>query len=101
MLTLLAFDMIATFMTLIMTKRMSVLTALVLVPIVFAIAGGFARSLGPMMLDGVRALAPTAVMLLCAIPFFSIMIDVGQFPDRERLPLGSRLSLTSVVDSTC
>ena len=32
-----------------------------------------------MMLDGVRALAPTAVMLLFAILFFSIMIDVGLF----------------------
>jgi len=31
------------------------------------------------MLDGVKALAPTAVMLLFAILFFSIMIDVGLF----------------------
>jgi CitMHS family citrate-Mg2+:H+ or citrate-Ca2+:H+ symporter len=79
MLTLLAFAMIAVFMALIMTKRMSVLTALILVPIVFAIIGGFARDLGPMMLDGVKALAPTAVMLLFAILFFSLMIDVGLF----------------------
>ena len=79
MLTLLAFAMIVVFMALIMTKRMSVLTALILVPIVFAIVGGFSRQLGPMMLDGVKALAPTAVMLLFAILFFSIMIDVGLF----------------------
>lgn len=79
MLTLLAFAMIVVFMALIMTKRMSVLTALILVPIVFAIVGGFARDLGPMMLDGVKALAPTAVMLLFAILFFSLMIDVGLF----------------------
>ena len=79
MLTLLAFAMVTVFMALIMTKRMSVLTALILVPIAFAIVGGFARNLGPMMLDGVRALAPTAVMLLFAILFFSIMIDVGLF----------------------
>ena len=79
MLTLLAFAMIVVFMALIMTKRMSVLTALILVPIAFAIVGGFSRQLGPMMLDGVKALAPTAVMLLFAILFFSIMIDVGLF----------------------
>ncbi len=86
MLTLLAFAMIAVFMGLIMTKRMSVLTALVLVPIAFALLGGFARDLGPMMLDGVKALAPTAVMLLFAILFFSIMIDVGLFePVVERV----------------
>ena len=35
MLTLLAYGMIVVFMALIMTKRMSVLTALALVPIVF------------------------------------------------------------------
>ena len=79
MLTLLAFAMVVAFMALIMTKRMSVLTALILVPIAFAIVGGFSRQLGPMMLDGVKALAPTAVMLLFAILFFSIMIDVGLF----------------------
>jgi citrate-Mg2+:H+ or citrate-Ca2+:H+ symporter, CitMHS family len=79
MLTLLAFAMVVVFMALIMTKRMSVLTALILVPIAFAIVGGFSRQLGPMMLDGVKALAPTAVMLLFAILFFSIMIDVGLF----------------------
>jgi len=86
MLTLLAFAMVAVFMALIMTKRMSVLTALILVPVAFALLGGFARDLGPMMLDGVKALAPTAVMLLFAILFFSIMIDVGLFdPVVERV----------------
>ncbi|MEO5568425.1 MAG: citrate:proton symporter [Gemmatimonadaceae bacterium] len=79
MLTALAFAMIVTFMALIMTKRMSVLTALVIVPIVFALIAGFRREIGPMMLDGIKALAPTAVMLLFAILFFSLMIDVGVF----------------------
>jgi citrate-Mg2+:H+ or citrate-Ca2+:H+ symporter, CitMHS family len=62
-----------------MTRRMSVLTALVVVPILFALAAGFRREIGPMMLDGIRALAPTAIMLLFAILFFSLMIDVGVF----------------------
>lgn len=78
-LTLLAFGMIVVFMTLIMTKRLSVITALVLVPIAFAIAGGFRPTLGAMMLDGVRAIAPTGVMLLFAILYFSLMIDAGLF----------------------
>ena len=84
MLTLLAFAMITVFMALIMTKRMSVLTALILVPIVFALLGGFRAGVGPMMLDGVTALAPTAVMLLFAILFFSVMIDVGLFDPAVR-----------------
>lgn len=79
MLTALAFAMVITFMALIMTKRMSVLTALVLVPIAFALLAGFGAGIGAMMLDGIKALAPTAVMLLFAILFFSLMIDVGVF----------------------
>jgi citrate-Mg2+:H+ or citrate-Ca2+:H+ symporter, CitMHS family len=79
MLTLLAFGMVITFMVLIMTKRMSPLTALILVPILFGVLGGFALSLGPMMLAGVIKLAPTGIMLMFAILYFAIMIDAGLF----------------------
>ena len=79
LLTFLAYGMIVTFMALIMTKRMSVLTALTLVPIAFGLAGGFGPKLGPMMLDGIKALAPTGVMLTFAILYFGIMIDAGLF----------------------
>ena len=78
-LTFLAYAMIVVFMALIMTKRMSVLTALILVPIAFALVGGFGPKLGGMMLDGVRAIAPTGVMLMFAIFYFCLMIDVGLF----------------------
>ncbi len=78
-LTFLAYALVAVFMALIMTKRMSVLTALVLVPIGFGVIGGFGPQLGPMMLDGIMALAPTGVMLTFAILYFGIMIDAGLF----------------------
>lgn len=85
-LTLLAYALIVVFMALIMTKRLSVLTALILVPIAFALLGGFGATIGPMMLDGVRAIAPTGVMLMFAILYFSLMIDVGLFdPVVERV----------------
>lgn len=79
MLTFLAFLMVATFMTLIMTKRLSALLALILVPTFFALIAGFGAGLGDMMLAGVRELAPTGVMLLFAILYFGLMIDVGLF----------------------
>ena len=79
MLTFLAFTMIATFMVLIMTKRLSALMALILVPTVFAVIAGFGAGLGDMMLAGVRDLAPTGVMLLFAILYFGLMIDAGLF----------------------
>jgi len=84
MLTLLAFAMVATFMLLIMTRRLSALIALILVPIAFALLGGFAAGLGPMMLDGIRTLAPTGVMLMFAILYFAIMIDSGLFDPAVR-----------------
>ncbi|WP_193452914.1 CitMHS family transporter [Pseudomonas nitroreducens] len=84
MLTFLAFAMVATFMFLIMTKRLSALIALILVPIAFALLGGFAKGLGPMMLDGIRTLAPTGVMLMFAILYFAIMIDSGLFDPAVR-----------------
>lgn len=85
MLTILAYAMIIVFMALIMTKRLSVLAALILVPIVFGLAGGFGPKLGTMMLDGVRAIGPTGVMLAFAILYFGLMIDVGLFEPVVRL----------------
>ncbi|MDB5705553.1 MAG: citN [Sphingomonas bacterium] len=85
MLALLAFVMVATFMTLIMTKRLSALIALILIPTLFAIGAGFSAGLGDMMLQGIRELAPTGVMLLFAILYFGLMIDVGLFDPLVRL----------------
>ncbi len=85
LLTTLAYAMIIVFMALIMTKRLSVLTALILVPIVTGLLAGFGGGLGPMMLDGVRAIAPTGIMLAFAIIYFGLMIDVGLFEPVVRL----------------
>ena len=78
--------MVIVFMTLIMTKRLSPLTALILVPIAFGLAGGFAPRLGEMILVGITKLAPTGVMLMFAILYFAVMIDAGLFePFVQRL----------------
>lgn len=78
-LALLGFLMVATFMTLIMTKKMTPLVALIIVPSLFGIVAGQAAGLGDMMIDGIKNLAPTGVMLLFAILFFSTMTDTGLF----------------------
>ena len=78
-LALLGFLMVATFMTLIMTKRMTPLVALIVIPTVFGVVAGQAAGLGDMMIDGIKNLAPTGVMLLFAILFFSTMTDTGLF----------------------
>lgn len=78
-LAILGFTMVVTFMVLIMTGRLSALVALIVVPIVFALVGGFAGDMGGMMLEGIRNLAPTGVMLMFAILYFGIMNDAGLF----------------------
>lgn len=79
MLALLGLLMVVTFTYLIMSKRLSPIVALTLVPIVFAVIGGFAPDLGKMMLDGLKMVAPSAALLLFAILFFGLMIDAGLF----------------------
>lgn len=79
MLTVLAYAMIATFMALIMTNRMSALIALITVPIIFAIIGGFGPQVPEMAIAGMKGIAPTAVLLLFAILYFGLMIDLGLF----------------------
>jgi len=86
-LTILGFSMVICFMYLIMTKRLSALIALILIPILFALMGGHYAGLGGMMLDGVKTLAPTGVMLTFSILYFGIMIDAGLFDGLVRFIL--------------
>ncbi|MFD9609620.1 CitMHS family transporter [Streptomyces sp. NPDC059083] len=79
MLTVLGFAMIATFLVLIMLKKMSPIAALVLIPALFCVAVGQGAQLGDYVIDGVGKLAPTAAMLMFAIVYFGVMIDVGLF----------------------
>lgn len=71
--------MVVVFTYLIMAKKLSPVTALVIVPIIFAVIAGFRLELGEMMLDGLKQVAPSAALLLFAILFFGILIDAGLF----------------------
>ena len=65
MLAIAGFLMVAVFMALIMTKTLTPVIALVLIPILTAIVLGVSpEAIGIMALDGVKALAPTGVMLI-------------------------------------
>ncbi len=105
---LLGTAMVATFMVLIMTKRMSAVAALLAVPILFGLLSGAGAGLGGMILDGVRQVTPTALMLTFAVLYFAIMMDAGLFDplvrrvlamvgdDPVRIALGTAL-LTTVI----
>ncbi|MCS4063758.1 citrate transporter [Pseudomonas sp. LB-090624] len=79
MLSFLGYGMIVTFMALIMTKRLSPLVAMTTVPIVFALIAGFGPDMGDMMIEGLRKVAPTAIMVMFAILYFGLMFDTGLF----------------------
>lgn len=79
MLVWLALAMLATLVILLISGRVSVLVALVLVPTAFAILGGFGASVGQMTLEGLKQVAPAGMMLVFGILFFSLMSDAGLF----------------------
>ena len=87
-LTILAYGMVIVFLALIMTKKISPMTGLALVPIIFAAIGIifnlFVESYSPvdvaeMISEGIKSTSQTAVMLVFAILYFSLMMDVGLF----------------------
>ena len=79
MVAALGFATIATFLVLTLTRRVSVLLCLVLVPIAFALLGGYAGDLGGFIAEGLLTVAPVAIMIAFAVLYFSLMVDVGLF----------------------
>ena len=67
MLATLGFAMIGTFIVLLITRRLSALTALILVPVAFGVLAGFGGTIGAMVLAGVRTVAPTGIMWLTVL----------------------------------
>lgn len=101
MLTFLAWSMIIVFMILIIKKKLTPFSALILVPIAFTLIGAFFGlyadkvtalkeianptildqifMIGNWTVDGIKKVSVTAIMLLFAILYFSIMLNVGLF----------------------
>ncbi len=80
MLAFLGFATIVVFLILIITKRLSVVTALVLVPVVFGFVAGFSyKEIGEMSLAGIKQVAPTGILLMFAVLYFATMLDTGLF----------------------
>ena len=76
--------MLIVFMTLILTKRTSALTALIVVPIVFGFIAGFGTDTFVYAMKGIIGVGTTISMLAFAILFFGIMLCAGLFD-----PLGN------------
>lgn len=77
---ILGFATIIVFLILIITRRVSVLTALIIVPVVIGLFAGVpVKGLSDMALAGIKQVAPTGILLMFAVLYFSVMLDAGLF----------------------
>ena len=79
MLAILGLTTIVLLLVLVISKTLSPVVALVAVPVITALLGGFGWEIAGFVTDGMESIAPTAVMFIFAILFFGIMMDAGTF----------------------
>ena len=79
MLLILSVLMIVCFIGLLMSKKLSAMTALILIPTLFALFAGHGTDMGAMVTKGLRTVAPTGVMLIFAMIYFMSVTDAGMF----------------------
>lgn len=98
MLALLGLATVALLLILIMSRLMSPLVALVLVPTAAGLAAGFGLELAPFVLNGIQQTASVAAMFLFAILYFGVMTDAGLLdPIVDRILRGVGTRPTRIV----
>ena len=93
MLALLGLTTVVVLLAVIISKRMSPLIALILIPIIASLVGGFGFDTSKFVLDGLKSLAPVVGMFVFAILFFGIVTDAGMLDpiiDRILRTVGTR-----------
>jgi CitMHS family citrate-Mg2+:H+ or citrate-Ca2+:H+ symporter len=68
---------VATLLVLIVSRATSALVALIAVPVVAALVGGFGLSTAKFIVSGIQQIAPVAAMFVFAILYFGIITDAG------------------------
>ncbi len=71
--------MILVLLLAIMSKRLSALVALIVIPLLAGLVAGFGLELFEFMTEGIKSIAATGVMFIFAILFFGILTDAGTF----------------------
>jgi CitMHS family citrate-Mg2+:H+ or citrate-Ca2+:H+ symporter len=79
MIALLGLITIVVLLGAIISKKMSPLIALIFVPVVASLAGGFGLATSKFIISGIQNIAPVATMFIFAILFFGVMGDAGLF----------------------
>ncbi|MBV8626743.1 MAG: citrate transporter, partial [Paraburkholderia sp.] len=101
MLPLLGLATIVVLLGAILSKRMSPLVALILVPIVASLLGGFGLQTSKFVIDGLKSLAPVVGMFVFAILYFGTITDAGTLdPIIDRILRAVGTSPTRIVMGT-
>lgn len=79
MIALIGLLTILVLLVVIITKKLSPLTALIAVPIIGALVAGFGLDIGKFIIDGIKNIAPVVTMFVFAIIFFGVLSDAGVF----------------------
>ncbi|RKP55981.1 CitMHS family transporter [Pararobbsia silviterrae] len=93
MLALLGIATIAVLLAAILTKRLSPLVALIIVPVAASLLGGFGLQTSKFVIDGIKSLAPVVGMFVFAILYFGTITDAGTLDpiiDRILRAVGTR-----------
>ena len=93
MLALLGVATIVVLLAAILSRRMSALVALIVVPVVAALIGGFGLQTSQFVVTGVKSLAPVVGMFVFAILYFGTITDAGTLDpiiDRILRTVGTR-----------
>ena len=92
MLALLGFATVSALLAVILTRRMTPLAALIAIPVLSAVIGGFGLKTAGFIVHGVQSVSAVAGMFIFAIVYFGIMTDAGMLEpiiDRILLIVGS------------
>ncbi|MBB4349526.1 CitMHS family citrate-Mg2+:H+ or citrate-Ca2+:H+ symporter [Rhizobium cellulosilyticum] len=81
-----------------MTNKLSPLVALIVIPIIASLIGGFGAETATFIVSGVKNIAPTAAMFVFAIVFFGVLTDAGMMdPIIDRILKAVGLKPTRIV----
>lgn len=76
---LIALGILVGVLALILSKRVTAMTALIVVPVLGALLAGFGLETATFAVNGIKDIAPIAAMFIFAILFFGVMTDAGMF----------------------
>ena len=101
MLALLGLATIALLLAAILSKRVSPLVALIVIPVAASLIGGFGFATGKFVLTGLQGLAGVVGMFVFAILFFGVVTDAGMLdPIIERILATVGTRPTRIVPGT-